>query len=591
MASEVLSDALAELTDALGHLEFGLLAADRDRTLAIRDRVRRDVEGHIARLRHPDAPLLVVVGGVTGGGKSTMVNTLAGAAVAATGVRRPTTSSPTLVCNPDDLGWFDDDRVLPGLERRLAPPAEPAPAGGWRRRRRAAAAAPPTPSPQHDGTPAVHLVPVAAVPAGLALLDAPDSDSVSTRNRELADALLDAADVWVWVTTQGKYADEDSMALLRRARDRRTAIAVALTHVDPGDLQVVVDDFGDKLAVEGLPAARLFVVPRSSVRGDRLPEHALFDLRGWLWSLAEAQERDALREQTLRGALDALPAEVEGLLAKVDAEHQTYRSLTGVAAQRYGAATASFADMLEQGRISMREQVLRSWVDFVGTGRFQRFLQSATDRARQVGRRLLGPLVDKQGQRLGQDLRVEAADAVAARVGQVADLAAGDTAGEWMRDPAGRMLLDAEPALHRSRHDLADRVATAVAAWELELIELVTTKGEARKVRTQWASTAINATAASLMIVVFTATGGLTGAEVGIAGAGATLGQLVLEKMLGSQNVRWLVAEAKVRLLAHVEAILAEERARFTRVAAERAPDPVDRDRIVAALDRVRASR
>jgi energy-coupling factor transporter ATP-binding protein EcfA2 len=591
MASEVLSDALAELTDALGHLEFGLLAADRDRTLAIRDRVRRDVEGHIARLRHPDAPLLVVVGGVTGGGKSTMVNTLAGAAVAATGVRRPTTSSPTLVCNPDDLGWFDDDRVLPGLERRLAPPAEPAPAGGWRRRRRAAAATPPTPSQEHDGTPAVHLVPVAAVPAGLALLDAPDSDSVSTRNRELADALLDAADVWVWVTTQGKYADEDSMALLRRARDRRTAIAVALTHVDPGDLQVVVDDFGDKLAVEGLPAARLFVVPRSPVRGDRLPEHALFDLRGWLWSLAEAQERDALREQTLRGALDALPAEVEGLLAKVDAEHQTYRSLTGVAAQRYGAATASFADMLEQGRISMREQVLRSWVDFVGTGRFQRFLQSATDRARQVGRRLLGPLVDKQGQRLGQDLRVEAADAVAARVGQVADLAAGDTAGEWMRDPAGRMLLDAEPALHRSRHDLADRVATAVAAWELELIELVTTKGEARKVRTQWASTAINATAASLMIVVFTATGGLTGAEVGIAGAGATLGQLVLEKMLGSQNVRWLVAEAKVRLLAHVEAILAEERARFTRVAAERAPDPVDRDRIVAALDRVRASR
>jgi energy-coupling factor transporter ATP-binding protein EcfA2 len=591
MASEVLSDALAELTDALGHLEFGLLAADRDRTLAIRDRVRRDVEGHIARLRHPDAPLLVVVGGVTGGGKSTMVNTLAGAAVAATGVRRPTTSSPTLVCNPDDLGWFDDDRVLPGLERRLAPPAEPAPAGGWRRRRRAAAATPPTPSQEHDGTPAVHLVPVAAIPAGLALLDAPDSDSVSTRNRELADALLDAADVWVWVTTQGKYADEDSMALLRRARDRRTAIAVALTHVDPGDLQVVVDDFGDKLAVEGLPAARLFVVPRSPVRGDRLPEHALFDLRGWLWSLAEAQERDALREQTLRGALDALPAEVEGLLAKVDAEHQTYRSLTGVAAQRYGAATASFADMLEQGRISMREQVLRSWVDFVGTGRFQRFLQSATDRARQVGRRLLGPLVDKQGQRLGQDLRVEAADAVAARVGQVADLAAGDTAGEWMRDPAGRMLLDAEPALHRSRHDLADRVATAVAAWELELIELVTTKGEARKVRTQWASTAINATAASLMIVVFTATGGLTGAEVGIAGAGATLGQLVLEKMLGSQNVRWLVAEAKVRLLAHVEAILAEERARFTRVAAERAPDPVDRDRIVAALDRVRASR
>jgi energy-coupling factor transporter ATP-binding protein EcfA2 len=547
--------ALEELSAALGDLRFALLPpARRDTTLAHALRVRRDLDGLRVRLLTPDAPLLVVVGGVTGGGKSTLVNTLAGRVVAATGVRRPTTSTPTLVHHPDDRLWFTGSLRLPDLDR----------------------------------------VELADLPPGLALLDAPDSDSVSVRNRELADQLLDAADVWLWVTTRGKYADEDSMAMLRRARDRGTAVVTALTHLEADELTVLTEDFTAKLAVEGLPDVTVYVIPRTAIADQRLPEHAVFDLRSWLWSLAEPDHRDALRDRTISGALDALPTEATTFLDAVDAEQRTYRALTSVASDRYRTAAGRFGELLDDGQISMREQVLASWVDFIGTGRFQRFIQTAPDKLRSARQRLVTPVVTATERRLGHELRVEATDAVAARVQQVADVAAGEVAGAWLADPSGRHLLDQAPHLHRSSPDLGAAVAAAVRAWEDELRTLVQEKGAVRKVRTQWASTAINATAASLMVAVFASTGGssmLTGAELTIAGAGATVGQLVLERMLGGQNVRWLITEAKRRLLAQVDEVLDDERRRFADVAAAHAPDPDDRDRVTDAVASLRRSR
>ena len=135
----------------------------------------------LPRLRSAGAPLLVVVGGSTGAGKSTLVNSLLGAPLTRPGVLRPTTRSPVLVHHPADEPWFSGDRVFPTLPRL--------------RTTRDDAAAPLV----EDATTvrALRLAPFAGMPPGMALLDAPDIDSLETANRDLAAQLLAAADLWL----------------------------------------------------------------------------------------------------------------------------------------------------------------------------------------------------------------------------------------------------------------------------------------------------------------------------------------------------------------------------------------------------------
>ena len=185
--------------------------------LRCRRRARRQVAAALVaqlddyllpRLSRLDAPLLVVVGGSTGAGKSTLVNSL----VQAPGQRRPaccgpTTRAPVLVCNPADTTWFRQGDLLPGLTRTTAPSDDPR---------------------------TLQLVSAPALTPGLAFLDAPDIDSVVDANRPLAAQLLAAADLWLFVTTAARYADAVPWELLRTARLRGTVIALVLDRVPAG---------------------------------------------------------------------------------------------------------------------------------------------------------------------------------------------------------------------------------------------------------------------------------------------------------------------------------------------------------------------
>ncbi|HWH02023.1 MAG TPA: ABC transporter, partial [Pilimelia sp.] len=116
----------------------------------------------LPRLARLDAPLLAVVGGSTGAGKSTLVNSLVRAPVSAAGVLRPTTRAPVLVCHPNDTPWFRQGELLPGLTRTAGPSTD-----------------------AHT----LQIVAAPALPPGLAFLDAPDIDSVVAANRALAGQL------------------------------------------------------------------------------------------------------------------------------------------------------------------------------------------------------------------------------------------------------------------------------------------------------------------------------------------------------------------------------------------------------------------
>jgi len=118
--------ALVRLRGSLQAAELPLEIPGVDRQRTARQEMVDQLEDYvIPRLMTIDAPLLAVVGGSTGAGKSTLVNSLVGRRVTEPGVLRPTTRSPVLVHHPDDATWFGQDRLLPDLERVAHATTEP----------------------------------------------------------------------------------------------------------------------------------------------------------------------------------------------------------------------------------------------------------------------------------------------------------------------------------------------------------------------------------------------------------------------------------------------------------------------------------
>ncbi len=90
----------------------------------------------------------------------------------------------------------------------------------------------------------------------------------------------------------------------------------------------------------------------------------------------------------------------------------------------------------------------------------------------------------------------------------------------------------------------------------------------------------MNGLAVSLMVVVFASTAGLTGAEVGIAGGSALLGQKLLEAVFGDQALRTLAERARQRLEERVRALLDEERHRYLDLLVSLGIEPDASDRL-----------
>ena len=158
--------ALAEVRAVVADARFPLPVASHGEATEIAAALRAQLDDYlIPRLRQLDAPLLAVVGGSTGAGKSTLVNSLVRAPVSRAGVLRPTTRAPLLLAHPADLPWFVRPDRLPGLTRGAAPkvPARRSP---------------------------LQVVSAPLLRPGVALIDAPDIDSVVAANRTLARELL-----------------------------------------------------------------------------------------------------------------------------------------------------------------------------------------------------------------------------------------------------------------------------------------------------------------------------------------------------------------------------------------------------------------
>ena len=86
-------------------------------------------------------------------------------------------------------------------------------------------------------------------------------------------------------------------------------------------------------------------------------------------------------------------------------------------------------------------------------------------------------------------------------------------------------------------------------------------------------------------------TGGLTGAEVAVAGGTTAAGQRILEALLGDQAVRTLAARARELLLTRTRALLAGEAERFESLLAPVTPQSDAAQRLRQAVRNVEPAR
>ncbi|WP_241153888.1 dynamin family protein [Nocardioides pantholopis] len=501
-------------------------AADEQRA-ALRDVVDQLEDYIIPRVTTLEAPMLVVVGGSTGAGKSTLVNSLVGRRVTQPGVLRPTTKSPVLVHNPADRTWFGQDRLLPDLRRV-----------------------------DHETTDqdALQLIASDTVPAGIALLDAPDVDSVDERNRELAAQLLTAADLWLFVTSAARYADQVPWEYLREAADRSTAVAVVLDRTAPDAVQTVSTHLARMLASRGLKDSPLFIVHEGTVTPEGLlPAAHVEDIRLWLESLAhDGGARSEVVRQTLEGTVRALTLRVHPL-ADAAAEQAAARTrLQGAAETAYDEAAAALLSGATDGSLVSGELLTR-WQEFVGTGEL---LRSLEDKVGWLRDRVVNAVKGKPQQAERVALTVEAAleGAVLEHGARAAEAAA----AQWRERPEGAAALSlaeerGSGPLGRVSGGLSRQAEDAVRAWQQDVAELVRLAGADKRTTARFLVYGVPGLSVALSVVA------LDEAD----GDATAAGRRLLEAVFGLDTAPALVQRARDALEFRLADLLAGERRRW----------------------------
>jgi len=527
-----------------------------------------------------DNPLTIVVGGSTGAGKSTLVNTLLGEPLTQSGAIRPTTRHPVLLHRAEDEAALSPERFLPTLPRTRT--------SGMNAGSQAL--------PGLDPKIARALIPIttSALPQGIALIDAPDIDSVSEENRTLAKELLSAADLWLFVTTANRYADAVPWELLHEAAARSIAIAVVLNRVPEGDEEAIENDLRRMLDEAGIHAVLIHTVteqPRDE--SGMLAPVSLAPLTLWIRELgADAPARAAIARQTLAGAVETLAGNLQVLAAEQARQQAAHQSLAAIAAEEYEDALTTIDGALSDGSL-LRGEVLSRWHDFVGTGDFFRSLDSTIGRLRdRVGSALRGQPAAAQ--------KVEDAleSGIHAVVLDAAARASENTRTRWRASRAGRSLLarldapqavagapqavvaapeqnadgDAKGEVQSAEDIFSAAVAEQIRLWQGSVLEMIREEGADKRKRARFLSLGVNATAVMLMVAAFSLTGGITGIEAGIAGGSGVVGTKLLESIFGEDAVRRMATRARTDLLERMADLLTEHAQPFTAVLEETDP-------------------
>lgn len=231
--------------------------------------VRQAIKRARSALQSAGEPLLTIaLAGGTGVGKSTVINALAGAAIAEVSDHRPTT-----------------DRATVYVHRGVHPALLPAALGTQAR------------TVVHDRAELRHKV----------LIDTPDLDSVRTDHRAYTRRLLTGADLVLLVTSSEKYYDEKVWSVIDEEQAFKP-FAVLLNKIDLhphlADRQAIADDLGQILSRQGLDGARVY------------PLHAAFHAQAGEQHAAHLAEGDQFEDLTAWIQQGLLEADIERIKSR-----------------------------------------------------------------------------------------------------------------------------------------------------------------------------------------------------------------------------------------------------------------------------------
>ncbi|HZA85041.1 MAG TPA: GTPase [Actinomycetes bacterium] len=524
---------------------------------------RRRLAWHLAdyllpRVRDLEAPLVCILLGSTGAGKSSLLNGLAGAPVSPSGVVRPTTMRPVVLLAPGQVDAFMAGKVLAALadadRLQLA---------------------------VHDGA-----------FDEIALVDAPDVDSVEAENRKTAEELLQAADLCVFVTTAQRYADAVPWEFLRQAKARGVPLLVVVNRLPrrEADRRAVLADARRRFEEAGLgtagPGGRdlplLGVVEGArDPATDGLEAAAIEPVRRALAELAaDPGALTAVKAQALRGALAGLPAAVAEVAADLEADRRRAAALRIPVERAYDAEQDRLQDRLAGGDF-LRGEVMRSWQEFVGVGDIGRWLSSGIGRVRSWLARHFQPA---RGAPELQRTKDQAFEELVGALVRHADVAAGHAATEWAAEPAGALLLEANPGLWGHGPELETDARAELTAWLGRLTRMVEERGQSRRAFAFAASLGVNAIGVVAMLAVFAHSAGLTGGEVAIAGGTAVVNQKLLEALIGEAAVADIIRAAERDLRHTLRSALEGDARRFLDLLARPGDAP---EALRSAADRV----
>ncbi len=201
---------LLDRFDRLVSVADGLVPDDALEAAAQVGRRARDRRGFLG-----DTVVVALAGG-TGSGKSSLINALAEEVVAESGAQRPTTFEPLawIPANPEPGLVRLLDAI--GIEERIGQDRAP-----W-----------------------------------LAVIDLPDTDSVSEDNRATVERVLPLVDAVVWVLDPEKYQDrvlhERYLQPLSRHADRFVFVLNHIDRVDVDDAPRLMDDLAETLESDGV---------------------------------------------------------------------------------------------------------------------------------------------------------------------------------------------------------------------------------------------------------------------------------------------------------------------------------------------------